>query len=113
MNDMRKLIETIETIEQEVDEDGRSKGRYEKRHPSEVLKYFSNKRSGGNIKNGYEARVPFDDEIRTIDSITITKNSDMGREYQISGQSWRGRDHWRTFSLDDVEIYEVSYRKVL
>lgn len=106
-----------ESVKEVQLEDGRSRSNHEKyfdkRHPSEVLKYFSNKRTGGKIKKGYEARVPFDDEIRTIESISITKNSELGREYQLTGQSWRGRDYWRTFSLGDVEIYEVSYRKVL
>ncbi len=114
MNDMRKLMETVEGLDEMP---GRSRSDHEKyfdkRHPSEVLKYFSNKRLGGTIKDGYEARIPFDDEIRTITRININKNSEMGREYHITGTSWRGRDDWRTYSLDGVEIYKVEYKQIL
>ncbi len=112
MNEMRKLMEAIE--EAQIDEmPGRSRSRHDKRDPSEVLQYFSNKRSGGKIKDGYEALIPFDDEMRKVEGITITQNSDMGREYNISGQSWRGRDDWRTFTLDNIEIYEVEKKRIL
>lgn len=113
MNDMRKLIEAVEGLDEMP---GRSRSSMEKffdsRHPSEVLKYFSNKRTGGNIKNGYEAYVPFNDEKRRIDSITL--NSGEDRAYQMTGSGgWGGRQDWVSYSLDKVEIYEITRKRIL
>ena len=112
---MRKLMEAIE--EAQIDEmPGRSRSRHEKyfdkRHPAEVLKYFGSKKHGGDIKDGYEAYVPFDDETRRVDSISIQSGED--RKYHMAGSSgWRGRQDWVTYSLDKVKIYKITRDQVL
>jgi len=114
MNEMRKLMESVEELDEMP---GRSRSSHEKffdrRHPSEVLQYFSSKRHGGSIKDGYEAYVPFDDETRQVTSISVGAGKD--RKYHMAGRGGigSGRADWVTYSLEDVKIYKVSKERVL
>jgi len=106
----------MEAVEDLDEMPGRSRSSHEKffnsRHPGEVLKYFGNKRFGGNIKDGYEAYVPFDEETRRVDSISL--NSRKDRQYQMAGSGgWGGRQDWVTYDLSDVKIYKITREQVL
>ena len=107
----------LAAYDEQLDEmPGRSRSSMEKffnsRHPKEVLKYFGNLRHGGTIKDGYEAYVPFDDEWRRVDSISVGSGKD--RYYQMAGSGgWGGRQDWVTTDLGDVKIYKITREQVL
>lgn len=131
MNEMRKLMESVEQLNEAdtaimTDKERKAmwapyrKEQREKKAAmraklKEVLSYFSNKRTGGKIKPGYECLVKFDDETRSVESLSLMKGGYRGGDWNASGQSWRGRDHWSIMSqtLVKAEIYKVTKERVL
>ena len=108
METLRSLLNEAEKNESRVRP---AKGRWEKRHPSEVLQYTQNKRTGGKIKDGYRAFYDFDGTQKEITSIRI-KGRPTDREYALGQRPHDQRDIM-TKSLDKVTVFKEKLTKVL